>query len=262
MYRAMSRSLRKLRSLLDMHEVGIEHELSFFPRVIKPHSSSSIQTFDQLFLPCILKPYFQTELPLSLETPRATEVVLKTMQDGLTMCFQLMRQINYRINLLSDEDYQKKPEVIRHRVGQIFRHRKFNYWGVIVGYDEICQQSSTWKQKNGVKKLRRGAEQPFYRTVFIEKDDEQDVEHQVRCGYAPQENIIIDHAFTLDDVTHPTLQQMFPAINPEIGCFEVGEDLSQLYPDDAYWVFVQSQYAPHSSRIVFPDHTAKDVLFS
>jgi len=256
MYRAFSRSLRKLRRLLNNHEVEIENELTYFPKILHP-CPSTLHVFQHLHDNCILKPYFAVYPPVAYETPRATELTIKTVQDGLSLCFQLMRQINYRIHLLEDEDYTKKPEQIRHRVGQIFRHKKFQYWGVIVGYDEICQQSSTWMRKNGISKLRRGANQPYYRTVFIEKDDEEEIEDQVRCGYAAQENLIIDKHFTLDDISHPTLHQMFPAVIPEIGCFEVGEELAKLYPDDAYWVFVQSQYCHKTSRIAFEDSTKR-----
>jgi len=259
MYRALSRSLRKLRRLLNSHEVEIETELSYFPKLIYP-CRNTLHVFEHLHDNCILKPYFAACLPISYETPRSTELTIKSVQDGLSFCFQLMRQINYRINLLEDEDYTKKPEHIRYRVGQIFRHAKFQNWGVIVGYDEICQQSATWQKNNDISKLKRGANQPYYRTVFIEKDDEEEIQDQVRTGYTAQESLIIDKHFTLEDISHPTLQQMFPAVIPEIGYFEVGEELARLYPDDAYWVFVQSQYVQESSRIIFQENEKKLVF--
>jgi len=248
--------MRKLRRLLHSHEVEIEKELTYFPKILHP-CPNTLHIFEHLHDNSILKPYFHSRLPISYETPRCTELTIKNVQDGLSFCFTLMRQINYRIQLLEDEDYHKKPDRIRHRVGQIFRHRKFHYWGVIVGYDEICQQSSSWMSKNGVSKLRRGANQPYYRTVFIEKDDEEEIVDQVRCGYAAQESLIIDKSFALDDINHPTFHQMFPAVIPELGYFEVGEELAKLYPDDAYWVFVLAQYVSPESRLVFLENSKK-----
>lgn len=107
MYRAFSRSLRKLRRLLNNHEVEIENELSYFPKILHP-CPSTLHVFQHLHDNCILKPYFAVHPPVAYETPRATELTIKSVQDGLALCFQLMRQINYRIHLLEDEDYHKK----------------------------------------------------------------------------------------------------------------------------------------------------------
>ena len=47
------------------------------------------------------------------------------------------------------------------RVGQIVKHRKFGYRGVIVGHDQRPSlDMSTW---NGIMGLKHGQEQPVYK---------------------------------------------------------------------------------------------------
>jgi hypothetical protein len=121
----------------------------------------------------------------------------------------------------------------------------------------------TWKERNRVHRLKKGDMQPFYKTVFIEKEDEEpEEEGHVRCGYTPQEHILLGTDVSLEDIDHPRFQQMFPAVYPSIGCFEPTEDLAQIYPDDAYWVYVQSQYVKQDDRISFNEQDPGTVILS
>ncbi|KAG8680005.1 hypothetical protein FRC08_016601 [Ceratobasidium sp. 394] len=47
-------------------------------------------------------------------------------------------------------------------VGMVFRHAKFRYVGVILGWDAECAAAEEWILEAGVDRLPRGRSQPFY----------------------------------------------------------------------------------------------------
>lgn len=59
------------------------------------------------------------------------------------------------------------PNPIRYFVGAIFRHKRFDYVGAIVGWDPTCAQSEAWIRQMHVDSLPRGRNQPFYHVLVI-----------------------------------------------------------------------------------------------
>ena len=51
-------------------------------------------------------------------------------------------------------------------LGTCTRHKKYDYRGVIVGYDGRCEQPDEWVEAMGVDKLSRGREQVMRRSPF------------------------------------------------------------------------------------------------
>lgn len=234
-YRSLAKGVRQFQNLLHAHDLNMARELSFFPKLVNapplPDSTS--------FSSCILKPFFSKQFPLTMTSPRGDEFLLKDEQEAFQFTFQMLRQIHFRIDQLESEEYKKKPDDIKHRVGQIFQHKHYRYWGVIVGYDQICQQSSGWMKK--MKVTKKTANKPFYKTIYVEGYDEEE-NGNLKCSYVPEENVIRSRNITPLD--HPHLQQIFEAYMPLAGAFELNENMAQLYPDDAYWIWVQRQYMP------------------
>lgn len=70
------------------------------------------------------------------------------------------------------------------RLGQKIRHARLGYRGVICGMDWQCFESSEWMEKNGVDKLQRGRQQPFYQLLV---DMQQSPSTLV--AYVAEENI-------------------------------------------------------------------------
>ncbi|KAB8342974.1 hypothetical protein FH972_022569 [Carpinus fangiana] len=58
-------------------------------------------------------------------------------------------------------------DTVKHRVGDMFRHRRYNYSAVIIGWDPACMASQSWIDHMGVDTLPGGREQSFY-NVFVE----------------------------------------------------------------------------------------------
>ncbi|KAL8705547.1 MAG: hypothetical protein Q9201_001364 [Fulgogasparrea decipioides] len=55
------------------------------------------------------------------------------------------------------------------RVGQIFRHKRYNYQAVITGWDVECAQSENWMSQMRVDQLSRGRHQSFYHVLVEDK---------------------------------------------------------------------------------------------
>ena len=51
---------------------------------------------------------------------------------------------------------------VRFSIGTVFRHKRFNYMGVIIGWDVSCEASEEWKTTMNIKGLERGENQSFY----------------------------------------------------------------------------------------------------
>jgi F-box protein 21 len=54
---------------------------------------------------------------------------------------------------------------VKYKVGQIFRHKRYAYIGVITGWDMECGMTSAWIAHNNVDSLSRGRHQSFYHAL-------------------------------------------------------------------------------------------------
>jgi len=59
-------------------------------------------------------------------------------------------------------DRSGKNAVVKYKVGQIFRHKRYNYTGAITGWDSECSSGETWIRHMRVDRLPNGRQQPFY----------------------------------------------------------------------------------------------------
>ncbi|KAK4549025.1 hypothetical protein LTR36_007481 [Oleoguttula mirabilis] len=55
------------------------------------------------------------------------------------------------------------------KIGSHFRHKRYGYQGVIVGWDTKCGAEARWMEQMRVDELPRGREQPFYNVVADDK---------------------------------------------------------------------------------------------
>ncbi|KAL9615513.1 MAG: hypothetical protein Q9167_000026 [Letrouitia subvulpina] len=58
---------------------------------------------------------------------------------------------------------------VKYQVGQIFRHKKYHYQGVITGWDVECALGESWISQMGVDQLKRGRYQSFYNVLVEDK---------------------------------------------------------------------------------------------
>ena len=54
---------------------------------------------------------------------------------------------------------------VRYRIGQVFRHKRYDYIAAITGWDPVCSSGEVWIRQMGVDRLPRGRDQPFYHVL-------------------------------------------------------------------------------------------------
>ena len=85
--------------------------------------------------------------------------------------------------------------------GQLVRHRRYGYRGVIVSRDESCQASDAWYNKNQTQPDRA---QPWYHVL---------VDGSSTCTYAASENLIADASGL--PVEHPLVPHFFDGMQDD-----------------------------------------------
>ncbi|KAL8998447.1 MAG: hypothetical protein Q9169_002484 [Polycauliona sp. 2 TL-2023] len=58
---------------------------------------------------------------------------------------------------------------VRFKVGQVFRHRRYNYQGIVTGWDIMCAAGESWISQMGVDRLSKGRHQSFYHVLVEDK---------------------------------------------------------------------------------------------
>ena len=56
-------------------------------------------------------------------------------------------------------------ERVRYKVGQVFQHKRYNYFAVITGWDPECSANERWKAQMRIDELSQGAGQSFYHAL-------------------------------------------------------------------------------------------------
>ncbi|KAL8656220.1 MAG: hypothetical protein Q9226_002733, partial [Calogaya cf. arnoldii] len=67
---------------------------------------------------------------------------------------------------------RRDPEAsqsVHFNVGQLFRHRRYHYQGVITGWDVECAAAESWISQMGVDRLSKGRHQSFYNVLVEDK---------------------------------------------------------------------------------------------
>ena len=83
------------------------------------------------------------------------------------------------------------------KAGDIIHHRRYDYRGVVVGWDPSCRADETWYQRNQTQPERN---QPWYH-VLVDGSD--------ATTYVAQENLIA--ATDTGEISHPLLKRYFPS---------------------------------------------------
>jgi F-box protein 21 len=62
-------------------------------------------------------------------------------------------------------DRSGKSAVVKYKIGQVFRHRRYEYIAVIISWDPECSSDELWIRQMGVDRLPKGRQQPFYHVL-------------------------------------------------------------------------------------------------
>jgi len=121
---------------------------------------------------------------------------------------------------------------VEYYVGQVFRHKKYDYYGVIVGWDRECVAPERWKKDNLGSRWQKMQKQPFY-SVLTNKGDSR---------YVAQENIQLvggnfkltskKTAATRINEMNIQVQDYFDFYDESTESFHPRPAIKLLYPDD------------------------------
>ena len=152
----------------------------------------------------------------------------------IELAFKALREANQRVLQLNDASWQPRAEVT-FRVGQVVRHQKYGYRGVITGWDQKCQESIPWKRKNRIHTLKNEENQPFYNLLVDVRDD------QLRQRtYAAEENLEIEKGEEEGAdgnlggcvLEHPLIDTYFDSYSFRQARYRMKDEVRSLYPED------------------------------
>lgn len=82
---------------------------------------------------------------------------------GILRVVRAADQTSKQVRLRKAENEDR--ELVKYKVGQVIRHRRYNYIAVIVGWDVECGMDNDWITQNRVDSLARGRHQGFYHAL-------------------------------------------------------------------------------------------------
>ena len=218
MYRQLYRRCHKVDQLfLSNTQLLPRRELSRFSFHIPPHL---LDNSDQKLAEKAMEgKLFTTTLRQSFETTTATL--------PLDHMFGALRILNRRIEQLESSNFIGKPKRVKYDVGQIFRHKKWGFQGVIIGWFEVCPGDTNWAKTYGP--FEDGLSQPFYRCLI----DKNDRPPNGFVSIAAQENLIaVEPKEELEGVENDHLQNFFLSNSVEYGRHVLLEDVMKDFPDN------------------------------
>ncbi|KAL2828120.1 Hemimethylated DNA-binding protein YccV like-domain-containing protein [Aspergillus pseudoustus] len=111
---------------------------------------------------------------------------------------------------------------VSYHVGQVFRHRRYNYVAIITGWDLECGAGEQWMRRMGVDRLQSGRHQSFYHVIVEDKS----------VRYVAEENI---------EIISPAVSQLPPTLVAVAGKYfkrwdsnlrEFVSNIRDEYPDN------------------------------
>ncbi|WPA98276.1 uncharacterized protein RHO25_002888 [Cercospora beticola] len=157
------------RAIDDMSGPDIEaawYSMLWSMIILGDNNSASTLHRRRQCLPYLVE-HFQAHFP---EDISLIEKYLPTMFAGEREHSILLHLINER----RTDDRNKKAPTFRtaeaanvtYCIGTHFRHKRYSYEGVVVGWDRRCSAEQRWIEQMRVDDLPRGREQPFYNIVY------------------------------------------------------------------------------------------------
>lgn len=106
---------------------------------------------------------------------------------------------------MSFEPRSPRPKDVKFRIGQVIRHKQYNYRGVIVGWDPVGKAPENWLGKSSGNIKERWKNQPNY-SILIDVRDRS----QPQMAYVAEELIEVIMGVK---VKHPDLEKYFEGFN-------------------------------------------------
>ncbi|KAF2144599.1 uncharacterized protein K452DRAFT_223252 [Aplosporella prunicola CBS 121167] len=110
--------------------------------------------------------------------------------------------------------------LVKFRVGQVFLHKRYGYYAVIIGWDHKCRAADEWIAQMDIDRLPGGRNQSFYK-VLVEDSSNR---------YVAESNILITQDPPPTALLHRLAGRYFKRWDAAAGQFV--SNLRDEYPDD------------------------------
>jgi hemimethylated DNA binding protein len=122
----------------------------------------------------------------------------------------------------SPEPRSPRPPEVRFRIGQVIKHKRWGYRGVIIGWDSEARAPEQWLRQMHPPDKPHWRKQPNY-SILVDTRDRLDAQ----TTYVPQENIDV---LVNTQVFHPEIENHFETFD---GAQYIARPwLKGLYPHD------------------------------
>lgn len=119
----------------------------------------------RLYLPWLIE-LFTTEFPWDIHLLDKYLIPLFPGMRESVEILQSIRRTRLADGILTQERRRSETQKeIRYRVGQVFRHRRYDYTAVITGWDTECGAGEEWMSRMGIDRLSAGRHQSFYHAL-------------------------------------------------------------------------------------------------
>ncbi|XP_060557516.1 F-box only protein 21-like [Ruditapes philippinarum] len=116
--------------------------------------------------------------------------------------FSTESQRSYAIrNTASVEPRTYRPPEVKYRIGQVVKHKRWGYRGVIVGWDEFAKAPEYWIKNNHPPGMEHWRTQPNYAIIVDTRD-----RLAPQITYVPQENLEV---VVNMQILHPSIEEYF-----------------------------------------------------
>ena len=114
--------------------------------------------------------HFETHFPM--DAPLIEEKIVPLFQ-GLAEYAQLRDSIRVMrsVDSMPKQVKRRSGEIsqrVQHKIGQVFKHRRYNYLAVITGWDVECGADEHWMAQMRIHELARGKHQSFYHVLLVQ----------------------------------------------------------------------------------------------
>lgn len=161
------------------------------------------------------------------------------VEKSTDLAFRAQRCVNSISELLSNDLHRRTEHAkaiaqghVQFNVGDVIRHKQFDYRGIVVGYDlQPVIDVSNW---DGVRSSPKGVHQPFLHILSDVHDlagryGSQNTSHPFR--YVASDNASKIHGQDcFVDTGHATIEELFGNVNETIGRFSTKEQIQYKYP--------------------------------
>lgn len=118
----------------------------------------------------ILMELFATDFPSDIFL---VEQYIAPLFDGLLEHEHILERLHVMraVDEIPKQIHRRAEETrnVQYKVGQVFKHRRYNYRAIITGWDSECKTGEQWMRRMGIDRLQAGRHQSFYHVLVEDR---------------------------------------------------------------------------------------------